>query len=62
MKGETGERWKTLCAQAAEEQNPEKLMKLIEEISRLLAEKENRLKAQRGQKPEDVSLGGDRAN
>ena len=43
MKGETGERWRRLCEQAAEEQDPQKLMKLIEEINQLLETKEERL-------------------
>jgi 7,8-dihydro-6-hydroxymethylpterin-pyrophosphokinase len=38
------EHWKNLCAQAAVEQDPEKLMELVEEINRLLKEKEARLK------------------
>ena len=43
MKGETQERWQQLCAQAATEQDPQKLMDLITEINRLLQEKEQRL-------------------
>ena len=43
MKGETAERWYKLCEQAANEQDPQKLMELIHEIDRLLAEKEERL-------------------
>jgi len=38
-------RWQALCRQAAVEQNPKKLMVLVEEISRLLKEKEQRLKS-----------------
>ena len=44
MKGETGERWKQLCEQAAAEQDSEKLLQLTQEINRLLHEKEQRLK------------------
>jgi hypothetical protein len=44
MKGQTGERWRQLCEQAAVEQDPEKLLKLTQEINRLLEEKEERLK------------------
>jgi hypothetical protein len=44
MQGEHKERWMELCAQAAVEQDPEKLHALVEEIDRLLQEKENRLK------------------
>ena len=41
------ERWMDLCAQAATEQDPKRLMELVKEIDRLLAEKEARLKANR---------------
>lgn len=34
-----------LCAQAAVEQDPEKLLVLVREINRLLEEKEQRLKS-----------------
>ena len=44
MKGQTAERWRMLCAQAAMEQDPKKLLALAEEINRLLHEKEERLK------------------
>jgi hypothetical protein len=47
MKGATGERWRELCSQAAEEQDPDRLMYLISEINRLLEEKEQRLQKQR---------------
>ena len=51
---EDREKWTELGEQAATEQDSEKLLKLIAEIDRLLAEKENRLKApertQRGEK------------
>ena len=43
MKGETGERWRWVCEQAAQEHDPEKLMRLIEEINQLLESKEERL-------------------
>jgi hypothetical protein len=46
MKGETGERWRALCQQAAAEQDPDKFMKLINEITRLLDEKEQRLRGE----------------
>ena len=39
MKGETGEHWRLLCQQAASEQDPNKFMQLIHEITRLLEEK-----------------------
>lgn len=46
MKGERGEQWMRLCDLAAKEQDHEKFMNLIEEIHRLLMEKEERLKGQ----------------
>ena len=39
MKGKR-ELWMELCAQAADEQDPEKLMQLVEQINQLLEEKE----------------------
>jgi hypothetical protein len=33
VKGETGERWRKLCEQAAVEQDPERLLELAKEIS-----------------------------
>ena len=39
MQGETLERWKVLCEQASKEQDREKLLALIKEITRLLEEK-----------------------
>lgn len=47
MRGETGERWRKLCEQAAIEQDPEKLLELTREINRLLDEKEARLKREK---------------
>jgi hypothetical protein len=44
MKGATKERWMELCAQAAVEQDPEKLSELVAEIDRLLQAKQDRLK------------------
>lgn len=46
MKGETRERWQHLCARAADEQDPQKLLELVKEINRLLEEKEQRLATQ----------------
>jgi len=43
MQGENYERWVKVCAQAAVEQDPKKLLALAEEIDRLLEEKEWRL-------------------
>jgi hypothetical protein len=36
------ERWRQLCAKAAVEQDPQRLMELVKEISRLLDEKQTR--------------------
>ena len=44
MQDEKKELWKELCAQAAVEQDPERLHALVEEIDRLLQEKEDRLR------------------
>lgn len=46
MKGETGERWRVLCQEAAVEQDPDKFMELIHEITRLFDEKERRLRGE----------------
>jgi hypothetical protein len=55
MQGPNKELWEDLCAKAAVEQDPEKLMELVKEINRLLDEKDKRLKAQRGQKPDGIA-------
>jgi hypothetical protein len=47
MQGETGEHWKELCAQAAVEQDPQRLLELTQKINRLLEAKEQRLLKQR---------------
>jgi hypothetical protein len=46
MQGEKAQQWRILCEQAAVEQDPEKLMRLVVEINRLLEEKEQRLRNQ----------------
>jgi hypothetical protein len=43
MQGEKKEPWKELCEQAVKERDPQKLLKLVQEIDRLLAEKQERL-------------------
>jgi hypothetical protein len=48
MEGENAERWRQLCEQAAIEQDPLKLIRLVTEINRLLLEKEERLLGQKG--------------
>ena len=49
MKGETGERLRSLCAQAAEEHDSEKLLELVKQINQLLEEKEQLLKKQKAE-------------
>jgi hypothetical protein len=49
MQGETKEYWQTLCEQAASEQDPDRLIRLVHEIEKLLAEKEQRLRHQRAE-------------
>jgi hypothetical protein len=51
MHGDKKERWQELCALAANEQNPEKLLELVSEINKLLAEKEERLRQQQSPNP-----------
>jgi hypothetical protein len=46
MQGKTRERWQELCEQAALEQNPTKMLEIVEEINRLLAVKYDRLSHQ----------------
>lgn len=43
MQSTNTERWITLCEQAATEYDPERLMKLVKEIDRLLSEKQDGL-------------------
>jgi hypothetical protein len=43
MQGEKKERWRQLAEQAAIEQDPVTMLRLITEINELLAEKEERL-------------------
>lgn len=47
MKGPIKERWQELCEQAAIEQDPQRMIELVEEINRILTEKEQRLNTQR---------------
>ena len=44
MRGPTEEKWRELCELARIEQDPERLMVLVKEITRLLEEKQARLK------------------
>ena len=50
MYGKTKERWLELCEQAANEQDAANLKALIEDIARLLKEKEDRLKSKPSEK------------
>ena len=50
MKGEARELWEKYCQLAADEQDPEELMRLVNEINRLLDEKQQRLRAQQTQR------------
>jgi hypothetical protein len=43
MQGETKQKWMTLCEQAAAEQDPQKLLDLVQQINDLLEAKERRL-------------------
>ncbi len=43
MDDKTKERWEILCEQAAIEQDSTKLIELVQEINRLLGEKQQRL-------------------
>jgi len=44
---ENREEWMELCEQASTEQNPEKLLALVQEINRLLEAKQERLSKQK---------------
>ena len=44
MQGETKELWKKLCEEASTEQDSERLVQLVQEINRLIEEKQLRLK------------------
>jgi len=46
MQGQARELWEELCERAAREQDPQRLLRLIEEINHLLDEKERRLRAE----------------
>jgi len=46
VKDQAMERWEILCEQAANEQNPQRLMVLVAEITQLLDQKHNRMQQQ----------------
>jgi hypothetical protein len=49
MKDKTKEVWEQFCERATVEQDPDKLIKLVAEINRMLEEKDHRLKPTRRQ-------------
>jgi len=44
MRAEKTEPWRDLCPLIVDEKDPERLLKLVKEVARLLEEKEARLK------------------
>ncbi len=46
------EKWKELCAEAAVEQDPERLLKLVQEINRILEERNKAKEPPKGRKPQ----------
>jgi hypothetical protein len=50
MQGKAKERWVQLCEQAAMEQDTERLIVLVEEINRMLDEKEQRLEGEQSER------------
>lgn len=56
-KAESGERWVALCAQAAVEQDPKKLLELVREINHLLDTRRKRLANERLANGDDGSDG-----
>lgn len=61
MQGKNLERWQELCEQAAVEQDSAKLFKLIQEITALLDEKQQRIQNVKSIKLSDVGSDGDAA-
>jgi len=53
VKDQSKERWEILCEQAANEQNPQRLMVLVAEITQLLDQKRNRIQQQMFRVQED---------
>jgi len=47
---ENREKWMELCEQASKEQDPQKLLALVQEINRLLEAKQERLSKQKSPK------------
>jgi hypothetical protein len=55
MKTVVRKTWRELSEAAAREQDPEKLLQLVEELNKVLEEEENQLKKQRSTPPARVS-------
>jgi hypothetical protein len=53
IQGPVKERWKLLCEEAVNEQDPNRLLELIREINDLLAAKQNRLNTAHQNKTDD---------
>jgi hypothetical protein len=53
MQGKTRERWKELCEQAANEQDPAKMLEIVSEINRLLDAKYDRVSHKDGAPPKN---------
>jgi hypothetical protein len=55
MNDKTKERWLHLCEQASVEQNPDRLLKLVNEITRILDEKNQRVQQHSDSKSSNVA-------
>ena len=51
MQGEKEERWMELCRRAVVERDADRLTDIVDQINRMLYEKEQRLKEERQQNP-----------
>jgi len=56
------ELWKLLAEQITREQDPQKLLRLVQELNRLLEERQNQLAGLRGQGKPDETTGGATGN
>lgn len=55
MQGKTRERWEELCEQAANEQDPAKMLEIVAEINRLLDAKYDRINHKDGAPPKSAN-------
>ncbi len=55
MQGKTRERWEELCEQAANEQDPAKMLEIVAEINRLLDAKYDRINQKDGAPPKSAN-------